>query len=509
MKHTNRFLVQFTSLIAIVLIISACVKLEEDISGILSAGNIASESDAMTALAPAYRAYQSAYQFSHRMRTATYGADDLTQWWGGNKHPFRVYDQFNYGNGENADHAWHQDPWDKYWRTIYRANSVLNALAESEADPELVATARGEARFLRGLAYMVLVRTWGNMPIILDGTVPTGKEDRETVLLNYGHIEEDFLFAEANLPGPGAVTNAGRASSAAATAALADLYLTWAGWPVKDETKYALAAQKAKAIIDLGYFELLPFDKLWLQANQNSKESIFSVQFSETEDNRNQLPQNFSFHEAGGWSDAYPERQFFLDFPEGFRKEITFYDSIPQKRTQNGQVVDLGFSVHWTESQRNHPMYKKHNLAARQDIAGKLINYRAVEVYRYAEILLIFAEAQLRSGGLTAESLEALNQVKRRAMGLPYQTADASVDVTNYTADEVIAEKGWELAGEHKRWFDLVRSEKVEEVTLRRDPTEEVALIKQPTKDNYIAPIPSNAINTSILTQNPAGFKIK
>ncbi|MEM6376878.1 MAG: RagB/SusD family nutrient uptake outer membrane protein [Bacteroidota bacterium] len=502
-------LIKLTLLSMIVLMVSTCVKLEEDLSGILSAGNIITESDAMSALAPAYRAYQSAYQQSHRMRTATYGSDDLTAWWGGNKQPFRNFDTFNYGSGENSDHAWHQDPWDKYWRTIYRTNSVLNALAESTADPELVATAQGEARFMRALAYLVLVRTWGNMPVILDGVIPTGEEDRETVLANYGHIEADLLFAEANLPGPDEVTNVGRASSAAASAALADLYLTWAGWPVKDESKYAAAAQKAKAVIDLGYFELLPFDELWLQENQNSRESIFSVQFSEAEDNRNIAPQNFHFHEAGGWSDAYPERQFFLDFPEGLRKEITFHDSIPQRVTRNGQVVELGFSVHWTDSQRKHPMYRKFNLAERLDLAGKLAGYRAVEVYRYAEVLLIYAEAQLRSGGQTAESLEALNQVKRRAMGLPYDVPDSGVDVVSATADEIIAEKGWELAGEHKRWFDLVRSEKIEEVTLRRDPTEEVALVRQPTRDNYIAPIPAQAINTSIMMQNPEGFRIQ
>lgn len=509
MKIRNNYISKIGVAVIFAFMVNACAKLDEDLSGILSPGNIETEGDAMTALAPAYRAIQTAYEFSHRMRTATYGADDITTWWGGNKDPFRVYDQFNYGSGENADHQWHQDPWDKYWLTIYRSNSVLNALSQSNGDPNLIASTQAEARFLRALAYLALVRTWGNMPIILDGEAPTGEEDRETVLLNYGHIEADLLFAEENLPGPGAVTNAGRASSAAASAVLADLYLTWAGWPVLDESKYALSAQKAKSVIDLGYFELLPFDELWLQENQNSKESVFSIQFSETEDSRNQLPQNFSFHEAGGWSDAYPERQFYYDFPEGLRKEITFYDSIPQKLTQNGVVVDQGFSVHWSESQRNHPMYKKHNLAARGDLAGKLVTFRAVEVYRYSEILLIYAEAQLRSGGITAESLEALNQVKRRAMGLPYNSTDPSVDVLSYTEDDVIAEKGWELAGEHKRWFDLVRSEKVEEVALQRDPTEEVAIIQQPTHDNYIAPIPSNAISTSIMTQNPEGFVIQ
>jgi hypothetical protein len=65
------------------------------------------------------------------------------------------------------------------------------------------------------------------------------------------------------------------------------------------------------------------------------------------------------------------------------------------------------------------------------------------------------------------------------------------------------------LAGEYKRWFDLVRSERVEEIAAKRDPKEQVPLVKQPTKANYIAPIPFQTISTSKLQQNPAGFKIQ
>ncbi|GAH70300.1 unnamed protein product, partial [marine sediment metagenome] len=160
---------------------------------------------------------------------------------------------------------------------------------------------------LRAMAYFHLVRTFGNMPIILDGYTPTGDEQRATVLENYMHMEADLLIAEVSLPAPGAVAAPGRASSGAAKSLLAELYLNWAGWPLKDGLKLTLAANKAKEVIDMNYYELLPIDQLWLLSNQNSKESVFSVQCSEVEDMRNGWPASTSFHEARGWSDVYPE----------------------------------------------------------------------------------------------------------------------------------------------------------------------------------------------------------
>jgi len=140
--------------------------------------------------------------------------------------------------------------------------------------------------------------------------------------------------------------------------------------------------------------------------------------------------------------------------------------------------------------------------------------YRATEVYRYAEVLLTFAEATARANGgvANAEALEALNKVKRRAMGLPYNTPDVSVDVSSATAEEIMQEKGWELAGElGKRWWDLVRTETVADVAAKRDASENVELAISPAEINwkhYIGPIPYKAILTSNLTQNPEGFKI-
>lgn len=506
MKYINKII----ALVLLLFMSQACVDLEEDTSSILTIDNLGSEADVVAALTPVYRQISQSYRDFHNQRCPTYGADDLTTWWGGNKAPLRVFDGFDYGSGENSDINWLDYGWNNYWKTIYYANTVVEGLKTSTAPADVVSEGDAEARFLRALCYFHLVRTHGNMPIILDGYIPTGEEERATVLANYQHIEADLLIAEANLPGPESVS-AGRVSSAAAKTLLADLYLTWGGWPVLDNSKYQMAAAKSKEVIDAhsGYFQLLPIEDLWLLENENSRESIFSVQYSKTEDMSSSYAASTSFHEARGWSDAFPELQFFYDFPEGARKDATFRTEIPQRGFSQGAIFTKDpATVHYTVSQRFHPMYKKFNIGEDLTVGGRTISFRSMEAYRYAEVLLLYAEAQARIGE-NASSIEALNQVKRRAAGLPYLTPDASVDVTTATVDEIIAERGWELAGEYKRWFDLVRSEKVEEIAAQREPAENVPLLRQPTKAQYIAPIPFQAISTSELIQNPEGFKIQ
>jgi hypothetical protein len=509
MKNIYQYIARFSMVLAMILASQACIDLEEDTSSVLKIENLSTEGEIVAALSPIYAAIREAYRHPHAGGVPTYGADDRTTWWAGNKSPLRVFDRFDYGSGENSDILWLPRAWDYYWEPIYYANTLIEALKTSTAPEEIVKTADGEARFLRALAYFQLVRTFGNMPIILDGYTPTGEEERATVLQNYGHIETDLLIAADNLPGPDAVSNFGRASSAAANTVLAELYLTWAGWPVKDASKLTLAAERAKLVIDLNYFLLMPIDELWLLSGQNSLESVFSMQFSEVEDQRTGWPPGTSFHEARGWSDMYPELQFFYDFPEGPRKDATFYTEIPQRGVAQGAIfIKDPATVPWQESQRQHPMYKKFAISENLTLGNRTSGYRAFEVIRYAEVLLLYAEAQARIGE-NAASIEALNQVKRRAAGLPFDVADPTVDVTTATVNEILDEKGWEFAGEYKRWFDLVRSETLAEIAAKRDPAENVTLVRIPTEAQYISPIPFQAISSSKLVQNPDGFKIQ
>jgi len=487
---------RFSLVLAMILANQACIDLEEDTSSVLKLENLSNEGEIVAALAPIYAAIREGYRHPHAGGVPTYGADDRTTWWAGNKSPLRVFDRFDYGSGENSDILWLPRAWDYYWQTIYYANTLIEGLKTSTAPEDVIKVADGEARFLRALAYFHLVRTFGNMPIILDGDTPTGDEERATVLQNYGHIEQDLLVAAANLPGPEAVSNFGRVSSAAANALLADFYLTWAGWPLKDNSKIALAAERAKMVIDLNYFILMPIDELWLLSSQNSLESVFSMQFSEVEDYRSGWPAGTSFHEARGWSDMYPELQFFYDFPEGPRKDFTFYTEIPQRGVSGGAIIILDPpTVPWQESQRQHPMYKKFALSENLTLGNRTAGFRAFEVIRYAEVLLNRAEALNEISGPNEESVNLINMVRTRAEVPNYSVSDFGTK--DELRDAILDERGWEFVSEGLRRMDLIHQGKLISRAVERGAV---------NAKEYMTrfPIPQSEINSNPnLEQNP------
>ena len=87
-------------------------------------------------------------------------------------------------------------------------------------------------------------------------------------------------------------------------------------------------------------------------------------------------------------------------------------------------------------------------------------------LYRYADVLLMFAEADnIAKGAPSAEAYEAVNRVRRRGYGLPSGSPDPAVDLPagmdmQTFDDMVFRESGYEFLGEGKRWYDLKRTGK-------------------------------------------------
>lgn len=87
---------------------------------------------------------------------------------------------------------------------------------------------------------------------------------------------------------------------------------------------------------------------------------------------------------------------------------------------------------------------------------------------RFADVLLIFAEAENKLNGANTAAYEAINQVRRRAFGLPIATpsavSDLAVGLSSTEFDEMVfRERGYEFIGEDKRWFDRVRTGRVDQ----------------------------------------------
>ncbi|MDF2193491.1 RagB/SusD family nutrient uptake outer membrane protein [Paraflavitalea sp. CAU 1676] len=150
-----------------------------------------------------------------------------------------------------------RDTWSNAYRTIERANNVVAFVNDStKIKGEVVRRVTGEARFLRAFYYFRLVQLFGGVPLMLEpadvvknNLTPARATETEV----YQVIIDDLQYAEANLDDYYAYNdsqNGGRATRAAAKALLGKVYLTMAGFPLKDVSKYQLAADKLKELID-------------------------------------------------------------------------------------------------------------------------------------------------------------------------------------------------------------------------------------------------------------------
>ncbi|MGO4289011.1 RagB/SusD family nutrient uptake outer membrane protein [Chitinophaga sp. RAB17] len=463
----------------LIIILTGCSKaLEEDPKGLI-AGNagLSSQAGLEAALTGAYGSlmvpWESGFTTVSQIAMCM-GGDDLTTHPGSNKEEFREFDRFNVSSLNSR-----MVPiWRGCYKTIQSTTNIINNYnAVLDGNETTIQTIVGEAYFLRALCYYWLTRYWGEVPVI-----PSEKYTSDLLTLKkstpavvYKLIEADLLKAEAWVPN--AKRDPGRPNKGSVKALLADVYLTEGGWPLKDVSKYALAAAKAKEVIDnkaTYKFDLYQDGYLKIFAGGTS-EDVFALftrgQWSTYNSfyGLSTMPEN-----EGGWSDFFPEINFFNNFPAGTRKDATF----------STQFVIKGDTISWQNVTTKHPYYKKFTIQTGQK--DTYMSNNPVIMLRYAQVLLTYAEAQARATGIpNEEAYAAIDAVRLRA-GLGKLTAGLSGPDF---AEAVVNERAWELAGEWNRWFDLIRLEKVEAANANKDPND-LPLSGAITKQKYWMPIP-------------------
>ncbi|WP_233208011.1 RagB/SusD family nutrient uptake outer membrane protein [Siphonobacter sp. BAB-5405] len=165
--------------------------------------------------------------------------------------------------------------WNDSYNAIARYNTILDRINAVSMDETLKGRYIAEVKALRAHVYFNLVRTFGDVPLVLKSmTTPDegyayGRSPRTEV---YAQIEKDLSEAEGVLPVSYAVADLGRVTRGAAKALLGKVYLT--------QRKYAPAASKLKEVIDLNVYDLLPsYAEVFRVGNKNNKESVFDVQY--------------------------------------------------------------------------------------------------------------------------------------------------------------------------------------------------------------------------------------
>ena len=281
----------------------------------------------------------------------------------------------------------------------------------------------------------------------------------------------------------------------AAEACLADAYMTMAGWPLKrGQEYYSLAAAAAKDIIDnSGLYLTEEYAELWKEANKaQPNEVMFAIHHNakmKTASNYGKSYYPSDFAPNAGWSDYYANESFFLNYPDDARKEWNY---MTEWETKNGHVT-------YKKSADKLPAISKY-YDYDNGAPGKSAQANGITcIYRYADVLLMYAEASTRAtNSVNAQALDAIQKVQKRA-GYAQDQLTTTTDPTAFTT-AVFNERGWEFFAEMKRWFELVRLEKVSEV---RAETWNGSLFQ--SNNHYYFPIPYQQIRLTQWTNN-AGY---
>ncbi len=351
-----------------------------------------------------------------------------------------------------------QDIWNWMFAGVQRCNYFMEFKdkIDFEGKEEMV----GEIRFLRAYYNFELVKWFGPIPLKVDERFKLGDErtiPRSSVSEVYAQIEADLQAAEAVLP----VTpiQIGRATKGAAQALLGKAYLY--------DKKYQEAATELDKVINSGTYSLVDdYNSIFEMDGENGPGSVFEVQYTDVEGAGFGCLQCSEGNVAVGFSGV---RSYDGPvFSSGFSFNVPVQDAVdayePGDKRKEVAILDI---VAWADSTGatysegyEHTGYfnrkylpRKRNPEAQPDLnLTNPNNYRAI---RYADVLLMAAEAYNTGGIDDGKAQEYLNEVRRRAFG------DSNHEVTLSGAalgDAIFHERRVELMGEGLYFFDLVRT---------------------------------------------------
>ncbi|MCW4468530.1 RagB/SusD family nutrient uptake outer membrane protein [Flavobacterium sp. MFBS3-15] len=368
--------------------------------------------------------------------------------------------------------------WDWMFAGVNRANYILEFKDKTdfEGKEHIIA----EARFLRAYFHFELVKWFGGIPMKGDARFKLGDETtipRSTPEEVYASIEADLLYAIENIdPSP---SQQGRVTKGAARALLGKAYLYWADTGLGHSEKFAMAAEVLEQVIQSNTYTLLPdYSTMFELTNENNAESVFEVQYTDKEGAGFDClqcsegnvavgfngPRGFdgpSFE--SGYSFNVPTQETYDFFEDGdLRRDVAILNMEAFVAANPNWVNSLGeLGVLYAEGYEHTGFYNRKYIPRKDPVNDQNIgdanltnpnNYRAI---RYADVLLMAAEAYNRGQIDDVKARTYLNMVRTRAFGNSSHNITASGSaLTQFIWDE----RRRELVGEGHRFFDLVRT---------------------------------------------------
>lgn len=453
----------------------------------------------------------------------------------------------------NAATSYLNEEW--VYEDIFRILYYVDKLNGMEIDPARKQRFEGEARFILALKYYRMTRHFGDIPLIKEKPIELEnaalpRTPKQEVL---DYVLENVEKAIDYLPESYSGNDIGRITKGAALTLKADIYLDMASYRKFHNGQDAVdlwreAANAAQEVIDMNLYELEEdFAFLFIaESNNNNKEVILANQYKENE-RTHMLPILCSPAGTGitgqGWASFCPTRDLVDSYEMIDGKTIyesPLYDIENPWENRDARLKKTFFLPGYDclrpngqyEPYMPHPafnrperinnegggitgyMYLKYNDQTLTTPSSSWINF---SLYRYAEVLLIAAEALNEYDPGNNRIVEYVDQVRQRA-GLP---SVSSVQNDQYKMRTYIREeRRHEFVAEHKRYFDILRW-KTAEIVLNKpgyginrdensaigDYTQEMFLGQNRTFDpskHYLWPIPQKALDNNLnLKQNP------
>jgi hypothetical protein len=337
------------------------------------------------------------------------------------------------------------------------AAPVSASLTQEQKDYQIA-----RAKFIRGHSYFKLVQTFGEVPVLTSDAIVGARRPVDEV---YQQAVDDLTAAAAHLPAYDAQKS--NPSQAAANAILAKLYLTWGQIPVTvaeiqtiansqtdpskpapDAAKLQKAIDYADAVIANTQYNLLSnFNDIWGANHENNAEVIFSIRHDgdDIDDFGNhQTHCGFTWPKEARQDPhlSYADVTLQGRIPDGDARK--FLSLVTRVEYSDGAIDTLDWPVSVVRAGKWIHRTAASNVVTATDAQPN--NIDRIE-YRYAEVLLIKAEALFFQGNAAA-ALLPVNQLRARA---------GVAALSSLTAQDLYAEWGKEFAFEQKHWFNLVR----------------------------------------------------
>ena len=462
----------------------------------------ANEAQFRTAILGAYAALTDYYSASNA--GGGFGNAELQTW-------FLPGDDMSIGNGNSFEifkgltggDPSLQQVWKSSYIMIGRSNKVYERAVAAGADvfttPGLQNAIRGEAHFLRAFAHFHLWNLFGTAPV--DTIVPISTDQfnlpasKGTELLD--QAISDFTQAATLLPASWPANDLGRATVNSANGMLGKV-LVFRASANKSAADYqaAIAAFNKVSGVSL----TTDFADNFNVTKENNGESLFEFQGGPNIKNEDQ--NSWLANDICDCGVAGSYFQMFSGGAGGYMGGGEAYTAT-QKLQNSFNAADPRLPYTLSADKKSFVKYIRDG----GPTDGAVISLNNHRILRYADVLLLKAEAILQSGGSTTETIGLINQVRARARAAGVEPADLSAAVTdNVTIMQwIMDERLRELAGEGHRWFDLRRWHMAGYITLSNAFFDSLAAGEMEFKlTNLLFPIPTNEtdVNPNV-PQNP------